>query len=130
MTTIAPHRPATATLSLWRNAPSTVAFELEDGTPSAPVNLTGVVVGLTMTGLAAGGSLTLRSDAPGPQSIDDRGSYLQITNAADGQVTLTLGADDAQRIQQGQRGQWRLWLALSGGEVPLIFGTLEGSDYA
>lgn len=127
---LTPHRPAQLTLSLWRNAPFEVSFRLTTGTPPAALDLSSVVVGLTITGLAGGESLTLRSDAPGPQTIGDDGSYLQITNAAEGQVTLLLGAADAERVHVGRRARWRLWLALDGGEVPMIYGCVEGRDCA
>lgn len=127
---IAPHQPAQVLLSVWRNAPFEVSFRLTAGTPPAALDLSSVIVGLTMTGLAGGESLTLRSDAPGPQTVADDGSYLQITNAAEGQVTLLLGAADAERVHVGRLARWRLWLALDGGEVPLIYGCVEGRDCA
>ncbi len=125
---IEPHKPVVATLSVWRNAPFEIAFIIKKG--GVPVDLTGAVVGLTMTWLEDGASLTLRSDVPGPQTISDDGSYLQITNAASGQVTLILGAEDARKVRVGQRGEWRLWLALDGGEVPMMYGQLKGLGFA
>ena len=122
--TIQPHKPGATTFSVWQNAPFEIAFIVKDG--GVPVNLASAVVGLTMTGLEGGASLTLRSDAPGPQTINDEGSHLQITNAAGGQVTLILGATDARKVRVGQMGEWRLWLASGGGEVPMKYGRLQG----
>lgn len=127
---VAPYQPAEVLLDVWRNAPFEMSFRLTDGQPPMPLDLSGVVIGLTMTGLSGGDALTLRSDAPAPQTIADDGSFLQITNAAEGQVTLMLGAADAERVPVGRRARWRLWLVLDGGEVPLIYGIVQGKDCA
>lgn len=118
---IEPYKPAVATLSLWRNAPVETQFALVDDDGN-PVDLSGVTVGLTMTGLEGGASLALRTDAPD--------EILKITDATAGIVTLTVGAAMAESVLVGQRGQWRLWLAVDGGEVPLIYGPVEGRDSA
>ena len=123
---LTPHRPAQLTLSLWLNAPFEVALHLKAGAPLTPVDLGPAVLGVTFTGLEGGAELTLRTDdAPASGA-----SALQIVDAALGQVSLIVSAADAARVTVGRDGQWRLWLLSEGGEAPLIFGTIEGKDFA
>lgn len=123
---ISPHKPAAVTLAVWRDAPFEVRFSCAAAAGS-PVDLTGIVVGVTMAGLVGGASLTLRSD-DAPESLT--ASAVWVADAPGGVIGLRMSAADAERVLVGRYGQWRLWLADAGGETPLIYGIIEGRDFA
>ena len=120
------YAPGEERLIVHRRAPTPITIVIKP--EGQPLDLSGTVVGITLTGLAGGETLRLTTATPPPATVDDRRSYLALLPDRIGGIEFKLSAADAARVRPGRDGRYRLWLAAEGGEHPIASGQIEGRD--